>query len=174
VRRNLRYPSRVVHCVETVVVEAAFWRFFLYLLVYRNQAQDWGTGARLGFEGKELLADFRPQWHHIYPQKFLQKKVDPDRIDSLANIAVIGPSINIRISAQDPMKYLDKYKISDEQLGQQHILWKRSDFTVERYAGFIHARAELLAKEANRYLLELSKSLPDHVRPITHSEAAAG
>lgn len=109
--------------------DGKFWRFLLYLLVYKNGAQDWDkAGARLGFDGAELLADFRPQWHHIYPQKFLNKKVEPDKIGSLANIAVIGPDINIRISHQDPMKYLDKYAISNDKLDQQFVAWRRARF----------------------------------------------
>lgn len=146
--------------------DGKFWRFLLYLLVYRNRAQDWDeAGARLGFEGAELLADFRPQWHHIYPQKFLHGKVDPEKIDSLANIAVIGPNINIRISNQDPMKYLDKYSISNDKLNQQFVNWKRADFTVEKFTDFLDARSNKLAKEANRFLMALSESLPEDCRP---------
>jgi len=146
--------------------DGKFWRFLLYLLVYKNGAQDWDkAGTRLGFDGKELLADFRPQWHHIYPQKFLNKKVEPEKIDSLANIAVIGPNINIRISNQDPMKYLDKYTISEEKLQQQFVDWKREEFAVQKYHEFLDARASRLASEANDYLLTLSKGLPDSCRP---------
>ena len=146
--------------------DGKFWRFLLYLLVYKNGAQDWDkAGTRLGFDGKELLADFRPQWHHIYPQKFLNKKVEPEKIDSLANIAVIGPNINIRISNQDPMKYLDKYTISEEKLQQQFVDWKREEFAVQKSHEFLDARASRLASEANDYLLTLSKGLPDSCRP---------
>lgn len=154
--------------------DGRFWRFLLYLLVYKNEAQDWSkSGARLGFEGKEILADFTPQWHHIYPQKFLHKKVDEDKIQALANIAVIGPSINIRISAQDPMKYLDKYGISDEKLRQQFLEMGRSDLTVEKFPEFIEKRAAKLAEEANSFLSNLSRSLPDSVRPVTNQVTTA-
>jgi hypothetical protein len=146
--------------------DGKLWRFLLYLLVYKNGAQDWDmAGTRLGFDGKELLSDFRPQWHHIYPQKFLHKKVESEKIDSLANIAVIGPSINIRISNQDPMKYLDKYAISNDKLNQQFVKWLRADFTVEKYQEFVDTRAERLADEANRYLSVLSNNLPEDCRP---------
>lgn len=145
--------------------DGKFWRFLLYLLVYKNGAQDWDeAGTRLGFDGKELLADFRPQWHHIYPQKFLNKKVDAEKIDSLANIAVIAPTINIRISNQDPMKYLDKYAISDEKLKQQFVEWNRGEMTVEKYGGFLDARAIRLANEGNKFLIGLSKHLPESYR----------
>jgi hypothetical protein len=146
--------------------DGKFWRFLLYLLVYKNGAQDWDkAGTRLGFDGKELLADFRPQWHHIYPKKFLNKKVEPEKIDSLANIAVIGPDINIRISNQDPMKYLDKYAISEEKLRQQFVDWNRAGFTIDQYNDFLDARASRLASEANDYLLTLSKNLSESCRP---------
>ncbi len=146
--------------------DGKFWRFLLYLLVYQNGAQDWDkVGTRLGFDGKELLADFRPQWHHIYPQKFLGKKVEAEKIDSLANIAVIGPNINIRISNQDPMKYLDRYSISDEKLRQQFVDWNRAQFAVDRYGEFLNARASQLAIACNEFLLRLAKSLPESYRP---------
>jgi hypothetical protein len=38
-----------------------------------------------------------------FPRKFLAGKVESSSIETLANIVVIGPGINIRISAQDPM-----------------------------------------------------------------------
>ena len=73
--------------------------FCSYLLAYRNKAIDWDDhGHRVGFEGMEVLADFRPQWHHIFPKKYLEGNVN-EGLDALANIAVIGPEINIRISA---------------------------------------------------------------------------
>ena len=142
--------------------DGRFGRFLLYLMVYRNKARDWDeSGTRLGFEGAEVLADFKPQWHHIYPQKFLAGKVDDDMINWLANIAVIGPNINIRISAQDPMKYLDKYKIGTDKLGQQFIDWDRASFTIANYPAFLEKRAAALAKEANEFLLSLSPRLPE-------------
>ncbi len=97
--------------------DGRFGRFFLYLLVYRNKAQDWDEhGHRLGFEGTSLLSDFRPDWHHIYPKKYLHGKVQDSLIDALANIAIIGPQMNIRISAKDPLSYIAKYKVTDRKL----------------------------------------------------------
>jgi len=146
--------------------DGRFWRFFLYLLVWRNEAIDWDpAGGRLGFHGAEVLSQFKPQWHHIYPKKFLKGKVDYPTIDALANIAVIGPEINIRISAKDPMKYLDKYQITQAKLRQQFIDQDRADFGVEGYSAFLRRRAEVLSAEANKTLLELSEGLSDGSRP---------
>lgn len=136
--------------------DSRFGRFMLYLLVYRNRALDWDESSnRIGFEGMEVLADFQPQWHHIFPKKYLSGKDGNELSDALANIAVIGPSINIRISAKAPMDYVTKYKITNEKLRQQFI---NPDFTRIPVSGFedwLRNRAERLAKEANDFLAEL-------------------
>lgn len=141
--------------------DSRFGRFFLYLLAYRNNACDWDSfGHRLGFEGTEVLADFRPQWHHIFPKKYLMGKVDEQLINTLANIAVIGPAINIRISAKDPMSYISKYDISVEKLEQQFIEPNVHAVTTTDYETWLIGRAERLAKEGNIFLAELRSKLP--------------
>ena len=136
--------------------DSTFGRFLLYLIVYRNSARDWDeNGYRLGFDGAQVLEAFRPQWHHIFPKKFMEGKVEEEEINALANIAVIGPATNIRISAKNPMDYLDRYKIGDEKLAQQFIPSDRSNFRIENYRTFLENRAKLLAEQANVYLSEL-------------------
>jgi len=133
--------------------DSRFGRFILYLLAYKNHAQDWdAAGNRLGFEGLEALADFRPQWHHIFPSKLMEGKAPEDKIDALANIAVIGPSINIRISAKDPMRYITKYKITPEKLEQQYIASDITGVSTQAFPGWVDARAARLATAANDLL----------------------
>lgn len=140
--------------------DTRFGRLLLYLLVHRNQAVDWDQrGVRIGFEGSELLAGFQPQFHHVFPKKFLEGEVDPTLIDALANIAIIGPAINIRISKQDPMAYIPKYKITSQKLQQQYISGKIMSTTVKQYPKWVASRAEELAKEGNGFLEELRGSL---------------
>jgi len=141
--------------------DSRFGRFLLYLLVYRNEAVDWDEdGHRLGFEGLELLSDFRPQWHHVFPNRFLESAgVAEDKINALANIAVIGPTINIRISAQDPLNYIARYQITPEKLEQQFI---RPDFAKAGIAGYdawLSARATTLAAAGNEFLTALRPTL---------------
>jgi hypothetical protein len=140
--------------------DSRFGRYILYLMVYRNEAQDWDEhGHRIGFEGLEALADFRPQWHHIFPRKYLEGKVNSGLVDALANIAVIGPGINIRISAKNPMDYVARYKITPEKLIQQFI---EPDFVKvgpENYEAWVKARAARLADEANAFLASLRSGL---------------
>lgn len=142
-------------------VDSRFGRFLLYLLAYKNKAQDWDkTGHRLGFEGKRLLADFRPQWHHVFPKAYLQgHKVPDDLIDALANIAVIGPTVNIRISAKAPMDYIQRYSITPKKLAQQYIDHSVVSLPVKHFERWLNARAQTLADAGNGFLNELKAGL---------------
>lgn len=141
--------------------DGRFGRFLLYLLVYRNEALDWDDhGHRLGFEGTSLLTAFRPQWHHIFPKKYLAGKVDDALVDALSNIAVIGTEINIRISSKDPMNYISKYKITSDKLEQQFIDPSTLSIDHARYEAWLRARAERLAIAANEFLESLAPPRP--------------
>jgi len=136
--------------------DSRFGRFILYLLVYKNKALDWDEHShRIGFEGVEVLADFRPQWHHIFPKKYLEGQDNNGLVDALANIAVIGPTINIRISAKAPMDYVTRYKITSEKLKQQFIDQNFTIVSIAEYDAWVRLRAGLLAKEANAFLAQL-------------------
>jgi hypothetical protein len=142
-------------------VDSRFGRFLMYLLVYRNQALDWDEkGHRIGFEGVELLTDFRPQWHHIFPVKLLEGTVPEDKINALANIAVIGPEINIRISAQDPMNYIERYKITPAKLEQQFIGVGLAKIPTQGYESWLADRAARLATAGNQFLQSLRPPPP--------------
>jgi hypothetical protein len=136
--------------------DTRFGRFLLYLLVYNNNAQDWdSTGQRLGFEGTTLLSDFQPQWHHIFPKEYLRGNVNSALIDYLANIAVIGPSINIRISNKAPLSYITKYQITEEKLEQQFIKKDFSSVEFNQFEEWLNDRANILAEKSNEYLSKL-------------------
>ena len=140
--------------------DTRFGRFLLYLLVHRNRAVDWDQrGVRIGFEGSDLLAGFQPQFHHVFPKKFLEGHVEPAMVDALANIAIIGPAINIRISKQDPMAYIPKYKVTAEKLRQQYISAKVTSTTIKQFPNWVLARAEELAMRGNQFLEELRGDL---------------
>jgi len=136
--------------------DSRFGRFLLYLLAFRNKAQDWDkAGDRIGFDKAEVLADFRPQWHHIFPQKYLRGKFAEDKINALANIAVIGPSINIRINAKAPMDYIERYEITLEKRKQQYIDKEIATMDVKQFPDWLDSRAQKLADAGNKWLNEL-------------------
>ena len=140
--------------------DGRFGRFMLYLLVYNNKAIDWDErGHRIGFEGTDFFAGFRPQWHHVFPKKLLENKISPDLIDALANIAAIGNEINIRISAKKPMDYIARYNITVDKLAQQFINEDIVNIGVDGYESWLNSRAQVLADAANDFLDNLYRGL---------------
>jgi len=81
------------------------------------------------------VSGFSPQFHHIFPRGFLIDKetgkprpgISADQVEALANIAIIGAGVNIRISDKEPLSYFAKYGIGQEKRGQQFmtVLLKR-------------------------------------------------
>lgn len=133
-----------------------FRLILIYLIAYDRKACDWKKGTRLGFEGKDFLAGFSPDWHHIFPRKYLQNYDIPDeKINSLANMAVIDPRTNIRFGKKEPAHYLDKYDVTNEFLEQQLVPTDRKLFTVKHFDRFLQLRAESLAEAANKYFTDL-------------------
>jgi len=162
-RLTRRFPGEQPLAIDDFLKDygdGRFGRLLLYLQVYARGARDWDEkGLRLGFDGTELLEDFKPQWHHVFPKKYLEGKVPHETVDALANIAVIGPSINIRISAQKPMDYIERYGIEQERLDEQFIDEDVSSIGAEGYVQWVTHRAEVLVAASNDYLAVLKGNL---------------
>lgn len=80
-------------------------------------------------------------------------------IDALANIAVIGPTINIRISAKEPMNYIQRYGITAEKLAQQYIEEGVNILSVNDFEDWLNKRAQRLVDAGNAFLDELKGGL---------------
>lgn len=143
--------------------DARFGRLLLYLLAFRNKAEDWGPSkGRLAFANGELAPAFSPQFHHIFPRRFLTEEdgstkagIAPEQIEALANIAIIGAGANIRISNKNPLAYFAKYGINEDRRRQQFIEGDVDQMVPEKYASWLQTRANRLAEEANVFLSDL-------------------
>ena len=135
-------------------------RLLLYLLIQRSNAVDWDQrGIQIGFDSNGLLSGFTPQFHHIFPRAFIGKNHPDELTNALANIALIGPTINIRISKRDPMDYVGRYKITADKLKQQYIEADLERTPLEDFPTWLTRRADALAAAANDYLNELRGDL---------------
>ena len=138
--------------------DGRFGMFLFYLMIYKNKAKDWDeSGNRIGFNGEEILADNKPHWHHVFPKKYLKGHIDKDKINAIANMAVIGPRVNIRISAKSPMSYIKQYGIGQEKLKDQFIDEDIVNIDFKGFEKWLDRRATVLAQEANEYLDSLKK-----------------
>lgn len=136
--------------------DGKFGRLMLYLLAFRNKAEDWdATPRRIAFDGEKLMPGYEPQFHHVFPRKFLKDGVDDSLIEALGNIAIIGGSTNVKISAKNPLDYFDKYGIGPDKCKQQFIDRPITSMTPDNYPKWLRGRAEKLATASNELIAEL-------------------
>jgi len=121
--------------------------FLLYILLVKKGADDW-TGVLLHRKSIKELAK-----HHIFPQEFLNKNLNPDDpdakeilINNLANITFINKNINSEIE-DSPEEYLPNYIncLLKHFIPSDKNLWK-----LEQYSTFLEYRIRqihLVAKE---------------------------
>ena len=93
--------------------------------------------------------------HHIFPRELLRGHgVEPDRINCMANYAILSQADNARIGDKDPKAVYDALKGStkdhaDDQLF--YILAEKRDW-VAAYEAFLTARAGIMAARLNTFL----------------------
>lgn len=118
-------------------------------------------GARTWYEEAPLLDVAKREIndpiavHHIFPKELLRAhSVEPDRINCMANYAILSQADNAEIGDKDPKSVYDALKgkakdYADEQLF--FILSERRDW-VDAYEAFLTARAGILAARLNGFL----------------------
>jgi hypothetical protein len=151
-----------------------FLRLMLYLVLFDRKASDWVNGILLGYDktGGPLNMGFEPQWHHIFPRKQLVKANLPiDEIHALSNITVLSERTNAnKLSGKEPWHYIKQFQIPPETL-RRHLIPEsfvevlededrlKEQWSVEQYRDFLIERAQLLAREANKFLHKLENSV---------------
>jgi len=93
--------------------------------------------------------------HHIFPRNLLREhRIEPDRINCMANYAILSQADNANIGDCDPTMVYAGLKgkakdYSDEQLF--YILTEKRDW-IEAYDAFLQKRADALADRLNSFL----------------------
>ena len=133
-------------------------KLMVYLLAFKKNAQDWNTD---GYQIKaEAKGAYQPQWHHIFPQKWLKDNApDTDKklIDSVANMAIISAEANKKIAAKSPKTYIGELNLSARGLLDQQEIPDPSFVDPDKYEEWLHKRAERLALASNNYLADLKR-----------------
>jgi hypothetical protein len=93
--------------------------------------------------------------HHVFPRKVLRdNEVETERINCMANYAILSQADNAQIGDEHPKTFYDAMKGSEKDNADKQlfgIIAENRDW-LESYDAFLTARAERLAKELNRYL----------------------
>ena len=144
--------------IETQGGRNSVQRLMVYLLAFRNDSQDWNTdGYKIRAESQ---GTYRPEWHHIFPRKWLKDNVDgidQKSIDSVANMAVISGEANRKIGARAPKEYIHELNLSSRGVLEQQLIPDPNFVGPESYMEWLEMRAERLAEDSNKYLADLRK-----------------
>lgn len=148
-----------VHFKETSSNRNSLERLMVYLIAFRNDAQDWHSPGY--FIRAAANGPYHPEWHHIFPRKWLRGKVPgikPELIDNVANMAIISSEANKKIAASEPQKYVAELNLDSSGLLDQQAVpnpsfaFKNESQYLKDYENWLDRRSEWLAKEANEYL----------------------
>ena len=145
--------------IETGSGRNSVQRLMIYLLAFKNDAQDWNTdGYRIR---AEAVGSYEPEWHHVFPRKWLRDNVsgiDRKIIDSVANMAVISGGANRKIAAKAPKDYIAELNLAARGLLDQQAIPDPTFVEPKQYQDWLRGRAERLAQASNQYLEELRNS----------------
>lgn len=125
----------------------------LILLLSSREPHSFLSGAKID-AGKVLKQGSRHEFHHIFPQAYLDKQgVDRRQINVLANICFLTRSDNNSIKDKPPSSYLEQ--INGVQRSQYlHEALCPIDLEKLEYDDFVHKRAVMLDAAAHD-LMEL-------------------
>ena len=142
--------------IETGSGRNSVQRLMIYLLAFRNDAQDWNfDGYRIR---AEAVGSYEPEWHHVFPRKWLRDnapEIDRKLIDSVANMAVISGAANRKIAAKAPKEYIAELNLAARGLLEQQVIPDPTFVAPDQYEQWLRGRAERLAQASNQYLEEL-------------------
>ncbi len=142
--------------IDSGSARSSVQRLMVYLLAFKNDALDWNMdGYRIR---AEAMGEYRPEWHHIFPRKWLNNNlpgIDKKFVDSVANMAVVSGGANRRIAARAPRDYIAELKLDARGLLDQQAIPDPTFVEPNQYRQWLENRAGRLAEESNRYLADL-------------------
>jgi len=135
-----------------------FMRLMLYILWFKNEAKDWiYQDIRIGYDrtDNKLNEGFKPEWHHFFPRKILRDKFEEEKINALANIAVLNEKSNKSFRSKEPSKYLKEHHVREERLREQLIPIDNHLRQIDKYEEFLQSRALNLANASTEFMKKL-------------------
>lgn len=121
----------------------AYSRAFVVLLA-NNHPKDLTNGSKID-TGEALSSFNKKEYHHVFPNKYLQKKnVDQDKIDSLCNFCILPSVSNKLISDKAPSDYFNNITPQvqfKDILGSNLLPIRKAIYDKNEYDLFIEERS---------------------------------
>nr|WP_283814266.1 DUF262 domain-containing protein [Bradyrhizobium aeschynomenes] len=120
-----------------------------------NDAKSWPSGRQIKHVLHENLQADPLAVHHIFPKAYLQQSDVPiDRLNTVANYAILSQADNAELSDQDPFDVWRSLKPNQRESASQQLFFIGREDLLRREAfeEFVDFRAEKLSEKLNLYL----------------------
>lgn len=145
-----------------------------------QQPRSFNTDALVNISNYWLTRANSKNYHHFFPQSFLQKKLNWDNktfyINHILNITIVDDQLNKNdIRAKAPSKYIKEFtkhnKVISETM-KTHLIFDFDDFgiTNDNYEAFFHKRAVAVSEELKKRVIEAKSDLTIEVQLLEFNE----
>jgi hypothetical protein len=148
------YKVRPEDIKKTAGMYAPLMQVYLAYLVSKNAAS-WMSGRPLLKVALGDVPDDPLAVHHIFPKAFMRDlEVPPERLNTMANYAILAQSDNAELAEQDPADAFRHLSPQQRQMAAKQLGFHVSDERLDpkAYDEFVDRRAQWLATELNEFL----------------------
>jgi hypothetical protein len=120
-----------------------------------NESKSWPSGRLLRHVLRENLQADPLAVHHIFPKQYMQQlDVPVDRLNTVANYAVLSQADNAELGDRDPFDVWRSLKPNQRECASQQLFFVGKDDLLrkEAFEEFLEFRADKMAEKLNAYL----------------------
>lgn len=129
----------------------------MFMAMRHFGAKDWNTNLAISSKNRDRKDKI--EYHHIIPNDLLKRaNVAPEKIDDMANLTFIGKVTNIKISNQEPVKYLEEIiaKYGEKVLTPHCIPLDRNLWELNNYDLFLTTRRRMITEIISEYIKDMT------------------
>ena len=152
--KNRLYKLRKDDIIKTVGTYSPVMQIYEALL-YERGARSWPSARSIRDILDEGLSNDPLAVHHIFPKKFMQDRDVPiERLNTVANYAIISQPDNAELGDQDPFDVWRGLKQNQKDCASQQLCFVASDnfLKYQAYEEFLEYRGGKLAEQLNSFL----------------------
>lgn len=155
-----RIPQNRLYRIKPDEIRAAtgmyspLMQIYLAYLVSRG-ARSWPSGRPIARVALGDIPNDPLAVHHIIPKKFMQQfDVPPEKLNTMANYAIVAQSDNAELADSDPAATYKALSPGQREMAAEQLFFRASDelLNPHAYEEFLAHRSKHLAERLNQFL----------------------
>ncbi|MCU0329263.1 MAG: DUF262 domain-containing protein [Chitinophagales bacterium] len=145
-----------------------------------QQPRSFNTDALVNISNYWLTRANSKNYHHFFPQSYLQKKLNWENktfyINHILNITIVDDQLNKHeIRAKAPSKYMKDFTKQNKSIREtmkSHLIDDFEEFGIstDNYEAFFHKRAKMVSDELKKRIIESKSDLSIEVQLLEFNE----